>query len=181
VTAGDDLVRVEVTDRGGSKVPLLLPAGADAEGGRGLELVSGLADSSPPQRNLFDLYYKIHGTAVPALPALLPEVWLHWDPKTVRERGAAALLSHRMDFLLLLPHGQRVVLEVDGSHHYASPDGTRPAPARYAALARADRELKLSGYEVFRFGATELKDPGSARLLLQAFFADLFRRFSVTP
>jgi very-short-patch-repair endonuclease len=102
-------------------------------------------------------------------------------PKTVRERGAAALLGHRMDFLLLLPYGQRVVLEVDGSHHYASPDGTRPAPARYAALARADRELKLSGYEVFRFGATELKDPESARSLLQVFFADLFRRFSVTP
>jgi hypothetical protein len=154
----------------------------DEEAKRSLyqRLTSALPGNSPPQRNLFDLYYKIHGTAVPGLPALLPEVWLHWDPKTVRERGAAALLGHRMDFLLLLPHGQRVVLEVDGSHHYASPDGTRPAPARYAALARADRELKLSGYEVFRFGATELKDPGSARLLLQAFFADLFRRFSVT-
>ena len=155
----------------------------DEEAKRSLyqRLISALPGNSPPQRNLFDLYYKIHGTAVPDLPALLPEVWLHWDPKTVRERGAAALLGHRMDFLLLLPHGQRVVLEVDGSHHYASPDGTRPAPARYAALARADRELKLSGYEVFRFGATELKDPGSARSLLQAFFADLFRRFSVTP
>jgi hypothetical protein len=136
--------------------------------------------NSPPQRNLFDLYYKIHGTAVPALPALLPEVWLHWDPKTVREHGAAALLGHRMDFLLLLPHGQRVVLKVDGSHHYSSSDGTRPAPARYTAMTPADRELKLSGYEVFRFGATELKEPGSALTLLRAFFADLFRRFNVT-
>jgi anti-sigma regulatory factor (Ser/Thr protein kinase) len=45
VTAGDDLVRVEVTDCGGSRVPLLVPAGADAEGGRGLELVAGQADS----------------------------------------------------------------------------------------------------------------------------------------
>ena len=108
---------------------------SDEEAKRSLyqRLASALPGNSPPQRNLFDLYYKIHGTAVPALPALLPEVWLHWDPKTVRERGAAALLGHRMDFLLLLPHGQRVVLEVDGSHHYASPDGTRPAPARYAA------------------------------------------------
>ena len=73
------------------------------------------------------------------------------------------------------------VLEVDGAHHYASPDGTRPAPSRYAALARADRELKLAGYEVFRFGAAELKDLRSARTLLQEFFTDLFRRFSVTP
>ena len=156
---------------------------SDKEAKRSLyqRLTSALPDSSPPQCNLFDLYYKIHGTAVPSLPALLPEVWLHWDPKTVRERGAAALLGHRMDFLLLLPHGQRVVLEVDGSHHYASPGGTRPDPSRYVAMARADRELKLSGYEVFRFGAIELRDLHFARSLLQAFFADLFHRFSVTP
>jgi hypothetical protein len=104
--------------------------GSDDEAKRSLyaRLSSALPGNSPPQRNLFDLYHEIHGTAVPGLPALLPEVWLHWDPKTVRERGTAALLGHRMDFLLLLPHGQRVVLEVDGSHHYASPDGTRPAP-----------------------------------------------------
>ena len=78
---------------------------------------------------------------------------------TVRERGRDALLGHRMDFLLLLPHGQRVVLEVDGSHHYATPDGKRPDATRYAANMPADRELKLDGYEVFRFGATELRDP----------------------
>ena len=81
------------------------PSGGDEEAKQSLyqRLASALPGNSPPQRNLFDLYYKIHGTAVPALPALLPEVWLHWDPKTVRERGAAALLGHRMDFLLLLP------------------------------------------------------------------------------
>ena len=86
-----------------------------------------------------------------------------------------------MDFLLLLPHGQRVVLEVDGSRHYASPDGKRPDPAKYADGVRGDRELKLAGYEVFRFGATELQDPEQARGLLRQFFADLFRRFGVTP
>jgi hypothetical protein len=144
-------------------------------------LASSLPGNSRPQQNLYDLYHKIHGSAVPDLPALLPEVWLHWDPKTVRERGRDALLGHRMDFLLLMPHGQRVVLEVDGSHHYATLDGKRPDATRYAANMRADRELKLSGYEVFRFGATELKDPGPAHEVLQPFFADLFRRFGVTP
>ena len=99
---------------------------------------------------------------------------------TVRERRRDALLGHRMDFLLLLPHGQRVVLEVDGSHHYATPDGKRPDATRYAANMPADRELKLDGYEVFRFGATELQDLEQARGLLQAFFADLFRRFGVS-
>jgi anti-sigma regulatory factor (Ser/Thr protein kinase) len=43
VTAGDGVVRVEVTDRGGPGVPELQLAGGDAEGGRGLQLVAGLA------------------------------------------------------------------------------------------------------------------------------------------
>jgi anti-sigma regulatory factor (Ser/Thr protein kinase) len=43
VRAGDGLVRVEVTDRSGPEVPALCPAGRDAEGGRGLQLVAGLA------------------------------------------------------------------------------------------------------------------------------------------
>src|SRR5271165_2931228 len=43
VSAGDGLVRVEVTDRSGPKVPELYSAGRDAEGGRGLQLVAGLA------------------------------------------------------------------------------------------------------------------------------------------
>ena len=43
VSAGDGLVRVEVTDRSGPGVPELYSAGQDAEGGRGLQLVAGLA------------------------------------------------------------------------------------------------------------------------------------------
>jgi very-short-patch-repair endonuclease len=84
-----------------------------------------------------------------------------------------------MDFLLLMPHGQRVVLEVDGSHHYASADGKRPDPAKYADSMRGDRNLKLGGYEVFRFGAAELQNREQARHVLQAFFAGLFLRFEV--
>ncbi|MFD4588932.1 hypothetical protein [Streptomyces sp. NPDC058434] len=138
-----------------------------------------LPDNSPPQRNLYELYHEIHGPAVHGLPALLPEVWLHWDHKTVRARGREALLNHRMDFLLLLPHNQRVVLEVDGSHHFTTHG--RPDSAKYAANMRGDRELKLSGYDVFRFGADELLNRQNARTLLEPFFADLFRRFEVTP
>jgi anti-sigma regulatory factor (Ser/Thr protein kinase) len=43
VRAGDGVVRVEVTDRSGPGVPELRPASRDAEGGRGLTLVAGLA------------------------------------------------------------------------------------------------------------------------------------------
>jgi very-short-patch-repair endonuclease len=156
-----------------------LPDEVEAKRSLYQRLIRSLPSSSPPQRNLYELYHEIHGSAVQDLPALLPEVWLHWDPKTVRERGREALLRFRMDFLLLLPHGQRVVLEVDGSQHFTSPDG-RPDGTKYAASMRGDRDLKLSGYEVFRFGATELQDRDQARTLLQQFFADLFRRFDVT-
>ena len=43
VRAGGGVVRVEVTDRAGPGTPELRPAGRDAEGGRGLQLVAGLA------------------------------------------------------------------------------------------------------------------------------------------
>ncbi|WP_406300463.1 endonuclease domain-containing protein (plasmid) [Embleya sp. NBC_00888] len=119
------------------------------------------AAKSPPQLLLFDLYHDICGAFVADPPALLPEVWLHWDPKTVRARGRDALLKFRMDFLLLLPHGRRVVIEVDGKTHYG--DGDRADPATYAMTMRADRDLKLAGYEVFRFGCHDLRArPGRA-------------------
>ena len=43
VVVGDGVVRVEVTDRGGSGVPEVHQAGGEADGGRGLVLVEGLA------------------------------------------------------------------------------------------------------------------------------------------
>ena len=43
VTTHVDAVRVEVADRSGPRVPELRPAGEDAENGRGLGLVAGLA------------------------------------------------------------------------------------------------------------------------------------------
>jgi hypothetical protein len=46
---------------------------------------------------------------------------------------------------------------------------------------RADRELKLSDYEVFRFGADELRTEKQARTTIQVFFQDLFRSFGVPP
>jgi anti-sigma regulatory factor (Ser/Thr protein kinase) len=43
IRTGDGVVRVEVTDRAGPGTPELRPAGRDAEGGRGLQLVAALA------------------------------------------------------------------------------------------------------------------------------------------
>ncbi len=139
-------------------------------------LKESLPKNSPPQTLLFDAFYKGFGPAVPDFPALIPEVWLHWDPKTVKERGPDALLRFRMDFLLLLPHGVRVVIEVDGKQHYA--DGDRADTSRYAAMVAADRELKLAGYNVLRFGAEELLRP-DAMELVKNFFQALFKQYGI--
>ncbi|SCX71758.1 hypothetical protein [Variovorax sp. EL159] len=140
-------------------------------------LVESLPISSPPQRRLFESYFREFGSAIPILPALLPEVWLHWDPKTVEQRGAHALLTHRMDFLMLLPAGGRVVIEVDGVQHYAQSDG-QADPRLYAHLAAGERELKLAGYEVYRFGGAELQ-PSNVAEVAKSFFHALFKRHGI--
>ncbi|MFJ4097459.1 hypothetical protein ACIPYS_38345 [Kitasatospora sp. NPDC089913] len=119
-----------------------------------------------PQRDLYRLYHRIYGARAWTLPALLPEVWLHWDHKTVQQRSVEALLNHRMDFLLLLPGGHRAVLEVDGRHHYATAKA-------YEDTVRGDRDLKLRGYEVYRFSSTELSNRHHAGPLLEQFFTTL--------
>lgn len=140
-------------------------------------LRSSVSKASPPELALFDAYHAAFGAAVPDLPALLPQVWLHWDPKTIFERGANALSRFRMDFLLLLPANVRVVVEVDGKQHYADADG-QASPTEYARMVAADRDLKLARYEVYRFGAAELF--GDACQLVKPFFEALFKRYGVT-
>jgi very-short-patch-repair endonuclease len=72
---------------------------------------------------------------------------------------------------MLLPHRARVVIECDGVQHFADdqvqPNKRRFAdPRRYAEMVAEDRELRLVGYEVYRFGGVELIDnPDTARRL----------------
>ncbi|MDF3831438.1 hypothetical protein P3W85_00450 [Cupriavidus basilensis] len=114
---------------------------------------------------IFHGYYKGYGALLgDRLPALVPQVYLHYDPYTRRERGDEKyLVRQRMDFLLMLDHGVRIVIEVDGRHHYAVPDAGDPsryiADAKsYAEMVAEDRRLKLMGYEVYRFGGREFVD-----------------------
>ena len=137
-------------------------------------LLSSLPVNSPPQKLLFKTFFKHFGKEIPDLPALLPEVWLHYDPQTVKRRGRDALLRQRMDFLLLISRGTRIVLEVDGAHHYSDNNG-KAAPARYADMVAADRELKLRGYDVYRFGGSELRGDDGQQLV-KTFFDHLFKK-----
>lgn len=122
------------------------------------------------ERLIFESYcarYRTHGFDV---PALIPRVYLYYDPYTCRSGGTLA--RQRMDLLLLLPRRRRVVLELDGVQHYADASG-RADPARYAAMAAADCELRLAGYEVYRFAGHEIADRDHAPGLLDSFFTRL--------
>lgn len=108
--------------------------------------------------------------------ALVPQVYLHYDPMTQKQRqrrgqAAGPLPRQRMDFLILFSNRRRVVIEVDGQQHYATEDG-QASPRRYANMVAEDRRLRLAGYEVFRFGGAELNEPG-AEEKLAAFFEEL--------
>ena len=143
-------------------------------------LFSSLSENSPSQKLLFKTFYKHFGNNVPDLPALLPEVWLHYDPKTIRQRGRDSLFRQRMDFLLLISPSTRVVLEVDGKHHYSDNKG-RADPVTYAKMVAADRDLRLCGYDVYRFGGSELREQRSAAQLIEKFFEGLFKKHNVLP
>jgi hypothetical protein len=53
------------------------------------------------------------------LPALIPQVYLHYDPYSRRSgKQSGALYRQRMDFLLLGPDPSRIVIELDGLQHY---------------------------------------------------------------
>ncbi len=151
----------------------------DAEARRSLSqrLMASLA--SDGERNVFGVYYRAFKDLREKLPALIPQVYLHYDPYTLAQLGGVGRLSRqRMDFLLLFSDAGRVVIEVDGSQHFAE-DG-KPSLARYADMVAADRDLRLAGYEVYRFGANELTGHGSAERI-ETFFRRLLRKHAVVP
>lgn len=145
--------------------------------GLGKRLQESLASAA--EEKLFATYFKAYRKALgDALPALLPQVYLHYDPAIVKRlRHRLPLPRQRMDFLLLLPGRQRVVIEVDGKHHFS--EGDAPSLKVYSEMVSADRELRLAGYEIYRFGANELVGDGTEKKI-QDFFDKLFRLHRVT-
>ena len=136
-------------------------------------------DNGAEQR-IFNAYAKRYAKHGADIPALVPQVYLYYDPytQTRYQPGASPLQRQRMDFLLLLPHRVRVVIECDGRQHYADDIG-QASPGRYAAMMAEDRGLRLKGYEVYRFGGAELTDTVETQQLLDTFFDRLAERCSL--
>ncbi|MFE2140604.1 hypothetical protein ACFXA3_02390 [Streptomyces sp. NPDC059456] len=129
-----------------------------------------------PEQLLLDSYWECSiERGFDDCPALLPLVYLHYDPLAQHQRNqrleGRVLTRQRMDFLMLAPGGRRYILELDGKEHY-SRDG-KAAPDLYADMVREDRRIRLQGYEVYRFGGAEFVDPQAAKIMLQAFFDQL--------
>ena len=100
---------------------------------------------SKPEQILFKTYYKIYSQELKRkLPALIPQVYLHYDPYSIKKYGIQYLLRQRMDFLFVLSNSTRIVIEVDGKQHYS--DDNISSPKKYAEMVSLDRDLKLLGY-----------------------------------
>lgn len=118
------------------------------------------------------------------IPAYIPQPYLKYDPYTSKERnGIKDLERERMDFLLLLPHGIRILTEIDGKQHYSKDNG-EASPMLYAQMVKEDREDKLMGYEIFRFGGAEFFTSSERKIQdvkenLTDFFYRLFKRYGL--
>ncbi len=97
----------------------------------------------PGEAAVFETYYRHFTDKLgDALPALIPQVYLHYDAMTARDYGGKPLLPRQcMDFLMLLENHVRIVLEVDGKHYFA--EGDVASPSRYAQMVAEDRVLRL--------------------------------------
>jgi very-short-patch-repair endonuclease len=127
---------------------------------------------------LFWTYYAQFGREFDDnLPALVPQVYLHYDPKTINQLSKGKrLVRQRMDFLMLFSNHDRIVLEVDGQQHYSENNFVKPN--LYAEMVAEDRRLRLSGYEIYRFGGYELQGEQGRKVVMD-FFNALFQHHSV--
>ncbi|PZV15219.1 MAG: hypothetical protein DCF22_07575 [Leptolyngbya sp.] len=149
---------------------------SDIEVGRKLYARLSQSLTSEPEKLFWKIYFKkFYESFKEKLPALIPQVYLHYDPYTLKHlQDQRRLVRQRMDFLFLLSDRIRVVIEIDGKQHYAEED--RASPRLYSEMIAEDRRLKLSGYEVYRFGGYELSGESAAEIIVESFLVNLFKR-----
>lgn len=80
----------------------------------GMDLKKRLKESldSPPEHLFYDTYIEIMEKSHGAVPALLPQVYLYYDPKLEKDRIKKIFEHQRMDFLMILSETQRVVMKL---------------------------------------------------------------------
>lgn len=138
---------------------------------------------SGPETWMLQAYYNLKKELGKDLPALIPQVYLYYDPQTLKQRGYKLFEHQKMDFLMVFSHKDRVVIEIDGRQHYA--EGNSASPRLYSEMVRAQREMTLFGYDVYRFGGYEFVGADSDEKKKEAvlddlkqFFLRLFSKYS---
>ncbi len=79
---------------------------------------------------------------------------------------------------MLLRNSKRIVIEIDGKHHYSDEKGYA-SPKLYAQMVAEDRRIKNIGYEVYRFWGAEFVDEKIRNDILNNFFKELFERHNI--
>ena len=82
--------------------------------------------------------------------ALLPQVYLNWDPFTKKQRGYK-LVNQKVDFLWYGPNHFPLVIEIDGPSHWEFPD------VGYRVQCEFDRDLMDRGFHIRRFTNDEIR------------------------
>ncbi|PHG74423.1 hypothetical protein [Bacillus wiedmannii] len=131
------------------------------------------------EKKFLDLYLNLYDDD--DHPAILPQITIAYSPILSKSdlRNLEIDPKHRytMDFMVIPNDKTKILIEIDGREHYSKLltkilveiDGKEhystlknsvyiAAPELYAAQAKEDRELKVKGYTVFRFGGSEMMD-----------------------
>ena len=151
---------------------------------------------SEPELILTHCYYSLINEYGDDFPALIPQVYMHFDEKTNIELGGRKRLSRqRMDFLIIFSKNDRVVIEIDGKQHYSNKNKFHISengqvsievldianPKKYSEMVAEDRNLRLSGYEIYRFGGFEFIDKEKVKESLKSFFKALLKKHHIHP
>jgi len=150
---------------------------------------------SNAEKNFMWVYYEcfVKKRGNPDIPALIPQVYCHYDPKSAALRNGVVYVHQRMDFLMLFSSKERVVIEIDGMQHYSNEQEMDvllndevqkvkkniASSKKYAEMVEDDRKLKLYGYNVFRFGGYEFLEGQRPKSKIIHFFESLFKLYGV--
>lgn len=70
---------------------------------------------SESEKIFFDAYIEVVKEHGDFIPALLPQIYLYYDPLSVNARGWKLFEHQKMDFLMLCSMSERIVIEIDGN------------------------------------------------------------------
>lgn len=139
---------------------------------------------SGPETWMLQAYYELKKELGVDLPALIPQVYLYYDPLTIKQRGYKLFEHQKMDFLMIFSHRNRIVIEIDGKQHYSRDNIA--SPELYSEMVKAHREMSLLGYDVYRFGGYEFynadRNEEAKKAMLQNikhFFVRLFNKYEI--